>query len=172
MEAVKPYVLRRFKTGDEEWVIRKHGELYAAEYGWNHEFEELVSNIMSAFITSFDKKREQSWIAELNGEIVGSIFVASESETVAKVRLLLVDPKARGLGLGSHLVDECISFARNAGYKKLVLWTNSVLIEARHIYKKKGFILAAEEKHHSFGKDLVGETWEYYFGNSSVKHGC
>ncbi|MFD2970358.1 GNAT family N-acetyltransferase [Peribacillus deserti] len=115
---------------------------------------------MSDFIKNFNSERECSWIAELNGEIVGCIFVAADSESIAKLRLLLVDPKARGLGLGSHLVEECITFARRAGYTKLVLWTNSILKEARHIYKKKGFTLAVQENHHSFGQDLIGETWE------------
>ena len=155
-----PYFLRQHEPGDMGWVVHKHGVLYAKEYGWDERFEALVSKIVSDFINNYNPKRERCWIAEVNGEVVGSVFVVEESEDVARLRLLLVDPKVRGMGLGSQLVQECMNFARRAGYKKLVLWTNSVLKEARHIYQKKGFVLVAEEKHHSFGQDLVGETWE------------
>ncbi|WP_238457948.1 bifunctional helix-turn-helix transcriptional regulator/GNAT family N-acetyltransferase [Alkalihalobacterium alkalinitrilicum] len=155
-----PYFLRQHEPGDMGWVVHKHGILYSQEYGWDVNFESLVSQIVADFIDNYNPKRERCWIAEMNGEIVGSIFVVEGSEDTAKLRLLIVDPKARGLGLGSQLVEECINFSRRVGYKKLVLWTNSVLKEARHIYQKKGFTLVDEEKHHSFGKDLVGETWE------------
>ncbi len=155
-----PYFLRQHEPGDMGWVVHKHGLLYSQEYGWDERFEALVSQIAADFINNYNPKRERCWIAEMNGEIVGSIFVVEGSEDTAKLRLLIVDPKARGLGLGSQLVEECINFSRQAGYKKLVLWTNSVLKEARHIYQKKGFQLVNEEKHHSFGHDLVGESWE------------
>lgn len=155
-----PYFLRQHEPGDMGWVVHKHGLLYSQEYGWDERFEALVSQIAADFINNYNPKRERCWIAEMNGEIVGSIFVVEGSEDTAKLRLLIVDPKARGLGLGSQLVEECINFSKQAGYKKLVLWTNSVLKEARLIYQKKGFQLVKEEKHHSFGHDLVGETWE------------
>lgn len=155
-----PYFLRQHEPGDMGWIVHKHGILYSQEYGWDESFEALVSQIAADFINNFNPKRERCWIAEMNGEIVGSVFVVEGSEDTAKLRLLFVDPKARGFGIGSQLVEECIKFSRRVGYKKLVLWTNSVLKEARHIYQKKGFKLVHEEKHHSFGKDLVGETWE------------
>lgn len=141
-------------------ITHKHGAVYAQEYGWDDCFEALVSQIVADFINNYNPKRERCWIAEMNGEVVGSVFIVEENEEVAKLRLLLVDPKARGLGLGTRLVEECMRFSKRAGYKKIVLWTNSVLKEARHIYKKTGFELVHEEKHHSFGHDLVGETWE------------
>ena len=156
----EPYFLRQHEAGDMGSIVHKHGVSYAEEYGWDERFEALVSQIVADFINNFKPNIERCWIAEIDGEVVGSIFVVQHTETVAKLRLLLVDPKARGLGLGTRLVKEAIRFAKRAGYKKLVLWTNSVLIEARHIYKKTGFQLVAEEKHHSFGHDLIGETWE------------
>ncbi len=142
------------------WVAHRHGILYAQEYSWDEHFEALVAQIVADFINNYNPTRERCWIAEMNGEIVGSVFVVQASETVAKLRLLLVEPKARGLGLGTRLVEECIRFARRKGYQKLVLWTNSVLVEARHIYQKLGFTLVEQEEHHSYGHDLVGETWE------------
>lgn len=154
------YQLRLPKPGDMGLVVHKHGALYAEEYGWNEHFEGLVSKIVAEFITQFNPKKERCWIAEMNGEVVGSIFIVEESDKIAKLRLLLVDPKARGLGLGTRLVEECIHFSKDAGYEKIKLWTNSVLKEARHIYEKTGFKLVHEEKHHSFGHDLIGETWE------------
>lgn len=156
----EPFVLRPHEPGDMGWVAHRHGVLYAQEYGWDEHFEALVAQIVAEFINNYNPGRERCWIAEIDGEIIGSVFVVQSSETVAKLRLLLVEPKARGLGLGTRLVEECIRFARRRGYQKLILWTNSILLEARHIYKKTGFKLVAEEAHHSFGHDLIGETWE------------
>lgn len=156
----EPFFLRTHEPGDMGWVTHRHGVLYAEEYGWDVHFEALVAQIVANFLNNYNPEHERCWIAEMNGEIVGSVFVVQANETDAKLRLLLVEPKARGLGLGTRLVEECIRFARRRGYKKLVLWTNSVLVEARHIYEKTGFQLIAEEAHHSFGHDLVGETWE------------
>jgi DNA-binding MarR family transcriptional regulator/N-acetylglutamate synthase-like GNAT family acetyltransferase len=154
------YVLRAPRSGDYGWVVQRHGALYAEEYGWNEEFEGLVAGIVGKFVAPLDPARERCWIAERDGENVGCVFVVKHSARVAKLRLLLVEPKARGLGIGKQLVDECITFTRAAGYKTLRLWTNSVLRTARHIYEEAGFELVAEDSHHSFGKDLVGETWE------------
>jgi DNA-binding MarR family transcriptional regulator/GNAT superfamily N-acetyltransferase len=156
----EPFVLRPHEPGDMGWVTHRHGVLYYQEYSWDQSFEALVAQITADFINNFKPERERCWIAEMDGEIVGSVFVVQSSITVAKLRLLLVEPKARGLGLGSRLVEECIRFARRRGYQKMILWTNSVLVEARHIYAKHGFKLTAEEPHHSYGHDLVGETWE------------
>ena len=156
----EPFVLRTHEPGDMGWVTYRHGVLYAQEYKWDEHFEALVAQIVSDFIKNYNPARERCWIAEMDGEIVGSVFVVQNSDTVAQLRLLLVEPKARGLGLGTRLVQECIRFARRRSYQKLILWTNSVLVEARHVYQKLGFALVAEEEHHSFGHDLVGETWE------------
>jgi DNA-binding MarR family transcriptional regulator/N-acetylglutamate synthase-like GNAT family acetyltransferase len=156
----QPYVLRPHEPGDMGWITHRHGVIYAEEYGWDEQFEALVAQIGSDFLRNYNPKKERCWIAEMEGEIVGSVFVTQDSEKVARLRLLLVEPKARGLGLGTRLVEECIRFSKRNGYEKLVLWTNSVLEAARHSYKKLGFELVEEEKHHSFGHDLVGETWE------------
>ena len=156
----EPFYLRHHEAGDIGWVIQQHGLLYNQEYGWDASFEALVAQICADFLNHYDPQKERCWIAEMQGERVGSIFCVKASEDVAKLRLLFVTPKARGLGLGTHLVKECIRFARRSGYQKLILWTNDVLVEARKIYEKNGFKLVEEEPHHSFGHDLVGQNWE------------
>jgi GNAT superfamily N-acetyltransferase/heme-degrading monooxygenase HmoA len=160
-----PYILRPYKSGDMGWVVYRHGVQYKKEFGWDEQFEALVASIVAEFIQHFDPQRECCWIAEKGGENVGAVFLVKKTDIVAKLRLLFVEPKARGIGLGSRLVDECINSARQKGYKKVTLWTNSVLITARHIYEKAGFRLVAEEPHRSFGHDLIGETWEKSFNN-------
>jgi len=155
-----PYVLRPHQPGDMGWVVHRHGAMYAQEWGYNEEFEALVARIVADFLDNFDPKRERCWMAEKDGAIVGSVFVVSKSKTVAKLRLLAVEPSARGLGIGRRLVDECVRFARGAGYRTLTLWTHSQLAAARRLYQDAGFTRTHHERHHSFGKDLVDEIWD------------
>ena len=154
------YILRAPRPGDFGWVVKRNAELYAQEYRWREPFEGVCAQIVADFANKFDRKRERCWIAEMNGENVGCIFLAKDSATVARVRLLLVDPKARGLGLGARLVEECLRFARRAGYKKVTLWTHSVLTAARHIYEKAGFKLMRSEQHKDWGPPVVSEHWD------------
>jgi DNA-binding MarR family transcriptional regulator/N-acetylglutamate synthase-like GNAT family acetyltransferase len=154
------YVLRPPAPGDMGWVVHRHGALYAREYRFNEEFEALVAGIVARFVQRFDPKTERCWIAEKDGAVVGSVFLVRKSRTVAKLRLLLVEPDARGLGIGARLVEECIRFARQIGYRKITLWTQSILIAARKIYAAAGFRLVHKGRHKSFGQDLVEETWE------------
>jgi DNA-binding MarR family transcriptional regulator/GNAT superfamily N-acetyltransferase len=154
------YLLRPHESGDMGWVVHRHGILYAGEYGWDERFEALVAQIVAKFIQEYDPILEHCWIAERDGENVGCVFLVRESEEIARLRLLLVEPQVRGLGIGSRLVEECVRFARRAGYRKIRLWTNDVLYAARHIYQGVGFRIVHEEPHHSFGHDLVGQTWE------------
>jgi len=159
-ERKAPYVLRPHQPGDMGWVVHRHGALYAQEYGFDERFEALVAGVVAKFVERYDPRRERCWIVEKDGEIVGSVFVVRRSRSVAQLRLLLVEPKARGLGIGERLVAECVRFARQAGYRTLTLWTNSVLRSARRIYQAAGFRRVHREKHRSFGRELVGETWE------------
>ena len=153
------FILREPQPGDMGWIVHRQAVLYAREFGWNAEYEALVAEIVAKFVREFDPKRERCWVAEKDGKPVGSVFVVRQDDATAKLRLLAVEASARGLGIGHRLVDECIRFARYAGYSKLVLWTNSVLTDARRIYEKAGFTLVEEAPHHSFGKDLIGQNW-------------
>jgi len=160
VEPKSPYLLRAHQPGDMGWVIHRHGALYAEEYGFDENFEALVAQIAAGFIQRFDAARERCWIAEKDGAIVGSVFLVKKTDRVAQLRLLLVEPSARGLGIGGRLVAECIRFARQAGYRTITLWTQSTLDAARHIYRKGGFRVVKRARHESFGHKLIGETWE------------
>jgi DNA-binding MarR family transcriptional regulator/GNAT superfamily N-acetyltransferase len=152
-------VLRPPHSGDFGWVVHRHGVNYAQEYGWDETFEALVARIVADFADARDPRREAAWIAELDGDTVGCVFCVKKEESVAQLRLLLVEPRARGKGVGTRLCDQCVRFARSAGYKRLMLWTNDVLEDARRIYERAGFELVEEERHRSFGHDLVGQSW-------------
>ena len=159
--AVPTITLRGPRPGDMGWVVQQHGEIYAREYGWNAEFETLVADIMAKCLRHWQPEWERCWMAEADGQRVGSVFVVRKSKTVAQLRMLILTPEARGLGLGARLTDECIAFARSKGYRKMVLWTNSCLTAARSIYAKRGFKLVKSEAYEGFGqKGLVSETWE------------
>lgn len=155
-----PYILRPPAPGDLGWVVSRHGAVYAREYGWDEHLEGLCAEIVADFVRNHDAKRERCWIAEKDGENVGCVFLVKDSLRVARLRLLLVEQHARGLGIGARLTDECIQFARQAGYRKITLWTHSVLTAARQIYERAGFRLVDSEPHHSFGRKVVGETWD------------
>lgn len=154
------FMLRSHRVGDMGWVISRQAAAYAADYNWDISYEALVAEICAQFIKNYDAAREHCWIAEVGGEPVGSIFLVKATDAIAKLRLLQVEKKARGLGVGRALVEQCIQGARERGYSKMTLWTQSILLAARGIYQNAGFKLVKEEKHHSFGADLVGETWE------------
>jgi DNA-binding MarR family transcriptional regulator/GNAT superfamily N-acetyltransferase len=159
-EPTATFLLRPHQPGDMGWVVKRHGELYAQEYGYDEQFEALVASIVAQFIQHYDPKGERCWMAEREGENVGCVFLVRQSRYVAKLRLLLVDPKARGFGIGSRLVNECVAFARRAGYRTMTLWTQSDLHAARRIYRHAGFTVVEKKPHHSFGHDLVAETWQ------------
>ncbi len=164
-----PYLLRQHQPGDLGWIVHRQAVLYAEEYGWDGTYEALAAEIVAQFIKNYDPKREHCWIAEKDGARVGAVFVAKASDEIAKLRLLHVEPEARGLGIGKRLVEECVRFARQAGYSKITLWTQSILHAARHLYKQAGFQVVREEQHHSFGKDLTAETWELALRTHSAR---
>ena len=154
------YLLRQHQPGDLGWIVHRQAILYAEEYGWDGTYEGLAAEVVAQFVKTYDAKRERAWVAEKDGERVGAVFVAKGADEIAKLRLLHVEREARGLGIGKRLVEECVRFARQAGYQKMTLWTQSILVAARHIYKQAGFQIVREDRHHSFGKDLTAETWE------------
>jgi DNA-binding MarR family transcriptional regulator/GNAT superfamily N-acetyltransferase len=156
----RPAILRDPRPGDMGWVVQSHGALYASEYGFDSSFEALVAEIAAKFLGHFDASRERCWIADIDGAPVGSVFLVRDTDDVAKLRLLLVDPAGRGQGLGQRLVAECVAFAKACGYRKITLWTQSILVAARRIYQDAGFVRVASEPHRSFGQSLTGETWE------------
>ncbi len=159
-EGGNPYILRSLEPGDLGWVVQRHGALYAQEYGYDEQFEALVAEIVAKFVQNYNSRKERCWIVEREGENIGSVFLVYDDDSVARLRLLLVEPKARGLGVGKRLVKECVQFARKCGYQKIQLWTQDELMAARKIYENAGFKVVRKEPHHSFGKDLVGEVWE------------
>jgi DNA-binding MarR family transcriptional regulator/GNAT superfamily N-acetyltransferase len=160
-EAPRPraYLIRPPRPGDLGWVVARNGAIYAEEYGWDDTYEALVARIVADYVANRDPKREAAWIAELDGNPVGCVFCVRRDDETAQLRLLLVEPAARGLGIGGRLVDECLAFAKRCGYRRITLWTNDVLADARRVYERAGFELGDEERHHSFGHDLVGQTW-------------
>ena len=160
MPAAEVTIRRLGRPGDLGWTVMAHGELYAREFGWDASFEALVAKIVADYAASHDDTREAAWIAERDGQRVGCVFCVAADEQTAQLRILLVDPVARGHGLGARLVDECLSFARDAGYKRMKLWTNDPLAAARKIYLSRGFTRTEEEPHHSFGVDLTGQVYE------------
>ena len=153
------FVLRNPGPGDFGWIVNRHGVLYAEEYGWDERFEALVARIVADYVERRDPRRESAWMAEVDGDPVGCVFCVKRDEKTAQLRILLVEPAVRGQGIGTRLVEECVRFARRAGYKQIMLWTNDVLEDARRIYERAGFELVEEEKHQSFGHDLVGQSW-------------
>jgi GNAT superfamily N-acetyltransferase len=155
------------RPGDLGWVVMAHGELYAAEFGWDATFEALVARIVADYAASHDPAREAAWVAEVDGHRAGCVFCVAADEDTAQLRILLVDPSARGLHLGARLVDDCVAFARRAGYARMKLWTNDPLVAARRLYLSRGFALVEEEQHHSFGVDLIGQVYEL-----SLRPGC
>ena len=154
------YILRPPRAGDMGWMVSRHGALYRQEYGWDEHLEAVCAEIVASFVRNFDSKRERCWIAERNGANVGSVMLVKDSDEIARLRLLLVEPEARGLGIGARLVEECVRFARETGYRKITLWTHSVLTNARRIYERAGFKLIESWTHEDFGKTLVGENWD------------
>ena len=168
MEPKIPYLLRTHQPGDMGWIVQRQSILYAEEYGWDETYEALAAEIVAQFLRNYNPKCERAWVAERDGRRVGAVFVAKESDEIVKLRLLHVEAEARGLGIGKRLVKECVQFARQTGYQKMTLWTQSILHAARHIYKEVGFQVVSEKKHHSFGKDLTAETWELNLKNDSV----
>jgi GNAT superfamily N-acetyltransferase len=153
------FVLRAPRPGDLGWIVQAHGRLYAEQYGWDDSFEALVAGIVADYAKDHDPRREAAWIAELDGEPAGCALCVRREEDIAQLRLLLVDPRARGRGIGGRLIEECLRFAQRAGYKRITLWTNDILHEARRLYERAGFELVESAPHHSFGHDLVEQTW-------------